>query len=114
MWTSVPQIAVREIRILTSWTPTSGSGASSTIQTPSVRSDLTSAFIAASRERARARGSDPSDHPQLPPHLLERRHGQLQVLPRVRRTHLRPDARLPAGNHRIEESHRVDARVEQP
>src|SRR5512146_58964 len=106
MWTSVPQMALFTTRIITSWTPTSGTGASFTIQMPGSRRDFTSAFITSPRRRPAGRRGRPgagvrrrggpaewcSDHRERAPDLLEGREGVIEVGARVRRAHLRADA----------------------
>src|SRR5690349_22493850 len=70
MWTSVPQIALFRMRMRTSWTPTSGSGASRTREIPSRRSSFDRAFNPPPAPGA--------DSPEVM-YALERAGGPLQV-----------------------------------
>src|SRR5690606_14312097 len=122
MWTSVPHRLVRLTRISTSLGPTSGTGASMR-QMPSRGSSFARARIVAPGPGAPGpavpasaltappprRRPPSSHHPQLPPDADEGVHGALELLARVRRRHLRPDARLTPRHHGVGEPDDVDA-----
>src|SRR6516165_10813280 len=102
MWTSVPQMALLRIRTSTSWTPTSGIGASRTIQIPSAGCDLTRAFMRCGSPGERGSWTVARDDPERAADPRERLDGEVEVLAGVGGAHLRPDAGRAVGHHREE------------
>src|SRR6056297_2831826 len=104
MWISVPQMAVLDTSMRTSLWPTSGSAMSSS-QMPGSASFFTSAFM---------RPPLLADDAEFAAHGGKGVDGPVEVFPVVSGGHLRADARLAVGHHRIGETDHVDAVLQQP
>src|SRR5579864_4102590 len=100
MCMSVPQIAVFAISISTSLCPTLGSGMSSS-QIPGAACCLTSAFMSLALVQSLLQDTE------LAADLGEGGHGALELCARERCRHLRADARLALGHHRVREADHV-------
>src|ERR1700722_2702385 len=87
MWISVPQIAVRVMRIITSLWPTSGFLTRVSVS-PGARSSFANAFMLVSRV---------SDDAQRTADTRERLHRAIDLRGRMRRAHLRADTRAALG-----------------
>src|ERR1700744_2193189 len=99
---SVPQIAVRLMRIITSLWPTSGLG-TSVIVRPGARSSFASAFICASWSDDAERTAD----------ACKCIHGAVNLFGRVRGAHLRANARAALRHHRERKADHVYAFFQQ-
>src|ERR1700733_4281615 len=110
MCMSVPQMAVLAISISTSLGPTFGSGISLS-QMPGAACSLTSAFMLWPLWGRCRRLS--MDHSQLTADLRERLQRARQLLTGEGGRHLRADARLALGHHRVGEADDVHPACEQ-
>src|SRR5580693_1597083 len=102
MWISVPQIAVRVMRIITSLWPTSGFLTSVSVS-PGARSSFANAFMCASL----------LNNAEFTADARECIHRAVDLLGRVRGAHLRANTCAAFRHHREREADHVDAFVQQ-
>src|ERR1700761_3426023 len=102
---SVPQIAVRVMRIITSLWPTSGFITSVSVR-PGPRSSFANAFICFSIRITRRLGVDDAE---FTADAGKRLDGAIDLFGRVRGAHLRADARAAAPHHRERKTNYIHA-----
>src|SRR5690606_24327750 len=105
MWTSVPQIELFLILISSSFGPTSGTGASCTIQMPSSAFSLDKAFIVFC-----ILGS--FQHTKFATNFSKSSDGFIDMLTAVRARHLRANPCFALWNNRIGETDNVHSALE--